>query len=183
VKINGVPAITGGRHLIGCWAAGDLVRPLTDAADALALAETASNRVNDEYLNFPNGVTRFAGLSFRAPESLDEGAAFELELEWIEAPAAAAHVCRWQAEIQAQGDGDLADSAWSAPAAADDTGSAGTRRKVLLPPIIPSGSWAAGDTIHARIARVGAHANDTLDVGARLLRATLFANVNARNDV
>ena len=100
----------------------------------------------------------------------------------MEAAGATAHVCRWQAEAQAQGDGDTIDAAWGTPVAADDTGSAGTRRFVTLAAVAPAGSWAAGDKIHVRIARLGGHANDTLDVAAHLIGVTVKATVAAGTD-
>lgn len=171
-----------GKHLIGWWGAGDVVRPTTDAADALAQEESATNKVNDEYISFPNGSTKYVGFSFRAPKSSDEAGSFDVELWWKEASGATAHVCRWQAEAQAQGDGDTIDSAWGTAVAADDTGSSGTRRSVLLASITPAGSWAAGDMVHFRLARLGGHANDTLDVAARYLGHALHGTINAGND-
>jgi len=184
---GGIPAakkseiIARGYHLIGHWPARALVRPTTDAADALAQSESTTNKVNDEYLSFPNAATKYAGFSYRAPKSSDEGATLKVEIEWKEAASATAHVCRWQVEAQAQGDGDTIDSAWGTAVAADDTGSSGTRRFVEIE-ITPGGSWAAGDKIHIRVARLGAHANDTLDVAAHLMGVTIHGTINAQDD-
>jgi phage terminase large subunit-like protein len=182
VEVGSDPVLLGGLHLIGCWAAGDLLLSTTDGADAAAQAETTTNKLNYEYVNFPNAATKYAELSFPAPKCLNEGGTLSVEIEWTEAASATAHVCRWQAEAQAQGDGDTLDSAWGTAVADDDTGSSGTRRKVLLSAITPGGTWAVNDTIHLRIARLGGHANDTLDVGARLVRAIVYASVNKKND-
>ncbi|MEX1084179.1 MAG: hypothetical protein WEC82_07655, partial [Xanthobacteraceae bacterium] len=125
-------AIRAGYHLIGCWDARAVLRPTTSGADAIAQAESSTNKLNYEHIDFPNAATKYVEFSFRAPESLDESATFDCEIEWEEGPSATAHVCRWQAEMQAQGDGDTIDSAFGTAVAADDTGSAGTRRKIKL---------------------------------------------------
>jgi hypothetical protein len=170
-----------GLHLIGVWNAGDLVRPTTSPAAALAQLESATNKVNDEYLGFVNGSTTSAGLSFRAPKSSDESSSLVVEFEWTEAAGATAHVCRWQAEAQAQSDGDTIDAAWGTAVAVDDTGSAGTRRFCSVT-VTPAGSWTDGDKIHIRVSRLGGHANDTLDADARLIGVTVHGTINAKND-
>ena len=71
---------------------------------------------------------------------------------------------------------------WSAAVAVDDTGSAGTRRFAAAGPITPAGGWAPGDKLLVRVARLGGHANDTLDVAAHMIGVTLKAAVNAGAD-
>lgn len=170
-----------GKHLIGHWGAGGLTRPTTSPADVLAQSESATNKVNDEYLSFPNGSTTYACFCFRAPKSCDESAVLTIEVEWKEAASATAHVCRWQIEAQAQGDGDTIDSAWGTAVAVDDTSASG-KRQFCEVDVTPAGSWAAGDKIHVRLARLGGHANDTLDVAAHLLGVTVHGAINAGND-
>lgn len=171
-----------GLHEIGYWPARALKVSTTSGATAVATDESTTNKLNTEYLTFPNGSTTYAELSFRAPKKLDPSASIYVEFEWFEAASASAHVCRWQAEAQAQGDGDTIDSSWGTAVAVDDTGSSGTRRFALTGAITPGGSWAQGDKIIIRLARLGGHANDTLDVSAKLIGATVFASVNLRND-
>jgi hypothetical protein len=174
--------ITTGYHLVGCWPARAMVKPTTSGAGNVTQDESSTNKVNTEYVAFANAATSYLQLDFRAPEKLDESATLDVEIEWKEADSATAHVCRWQAEAQAQGDGDTVDSAWGTAVAADDTGSSGTRRKIKISAITPGGTWVAGDAIIVRIARLGSHANDTLDVAAHFIRATVFATVNAKAD-
>lgn len=174
--------ITQGYHEIGYWPARALILPTTTPAAAVAQQESSTNKVNDEYLAFANGSTLYAMLAFRAPEKFDEASTIDVEIEWTEAASASAHVCRWQAEAQAQSDADTIDSAWGTAVADDDTGSSGTRRMIKLSAITPAGSWAAGDKIIVRLARLGGHANDTLDVAAYLLGATVFATINGNAD-
>lgn len=174
--------ITQGYHEIGYWPARALVLPTTSPAATLAQQESSTNKVNDEYLSFADGSTLYSLLSFRAPEKFDETATLDVEIEWTEASGASSHVCRWQAEAQAQSDGDTIDSAWGTAVAADDTGSSGTRRFIKITGITPAGSWAAGDKIIVRLARLGGHANDTLNVAALLVGATVFATVNGNAD-
>lgn len=171
-----------GVHVVGYWPARALKPATTSGAAALATAESSSNKVNDEYLAFADGSTLYAGFSFRAPKKLDESAALDVEIEWMEAAGASAHVCRWQAEAQAQGDGDTIDAAWGTAVAADDPGTAGTRHFITLTGVVPAGAWAAGDKIHIRLARLGGHANDTLDAAAHLIGVTVTATVNAATD-
>lgn len=175
-------AIYQGVHLLGHWPARALKPAITSGCAALNTAESSSNKVNDEYLSFANASTLYAGFRFRAPKSSDETAGFIMEVEWMEAAGASAHVCRWQAEMQAQGDGDTVDSAWGTAVAVDDTSTSGTRRFATTGTITPGGSWAEGDMIHVRVARLGAHANDTLDVAAYLLGVTLNCTIAAKND-
>jgi hypothetical protein len=171
-----------GLHEIGYWPARALRPSATNGAAALTSTESTTNKLNTEYIGFVNGSTTYAELSFRAPKKLDPSAALYVEFEWMEAGSATAHVCRWQAEAQAQGDGDTIDSSWGTAVAVDDTGSSGTRRFALTGAVTPGGTWAQGDKVVVRLARLGGHANDTLDVDARLIGVTLFASVNLKND-
>lgn len=167
--------------MIGYWPASNLLKPTTSPAGTLAQEESTSNKVNDQYLPFANGSTTYAGFSFIAPKSLNEGTLVAL-IEWKEAGSATLHVCRWQFECQAQGDEDTIDAIWGTAITVDATGAAGKRHIETLAAATPAGTWVAGDKIHCRVARLGGHANDTLDVDARLLSVTLFGTVNAQDD-
>lgn len=175
-------AIYQGYHCIGYWPARALTIPKTNGAASLAKDESSTNKVNDEYLAFADGSTLYAGFSLKAPKSLDPAGALYLEIEWKEAAGASSHVCRWQVEAQAQGDGDTIDSAWGTAVAVDDTGSSGTRRQILTGSITPAGTWVVNDKLHFRVARLGGHANDTLNVAAHLIGVALYASINRKDD-
>jgi hypothetical protein len=181
-KTQGEIVLGGGAHVIGYWPARALVRPTTTPAGALAQEESTTNKVNDEYNEFADGSTTHLQLSFRAPKGLNEGSTLDVEIEWKEAAGASTHVCRWQAEAQAQSDADTIDAGWGTAVAVDDTGTSGTRRFALIAAVTPGGTWAVNDKIIVRIARLGGHANDTLNVGARLLGVTVIASLNKIND-
>jgi hypothetical protein len=174
--------ITTGYHVVGYWPARALIKPTTSGAGNVAQDESTTNKVNNEYIAFVASSTTYMQLEFRAPEKLDESTTLDVEIEWKEAAGASAHVVRWQAEAQAQGDADTVDSAWGTAVANDDTGTSGTRRFFKLTSITPAGTWAAGDKIIVRISRFGDHLADTLDVSAHLIGVTVFATVNAKAD-
>lgn len=174
--------LTTGIRQIRHFQARDLLIPTTAGATALAKDESATNKVNDEYLAFPDGSTTNALFSFRAPKSMDESAPFTFEIEWKEAAGATTHVCRWRIEAQAQGNGDTIDSAWSSPVNVDSTGAAGVRSFNMSGSVTPAGSWAAGDKIMVRISRLGGNAADTLNVAAHLIGVAVFGTVNSGND-
>ncbi|WP_341702624.1 hypothetical protein [Ferrovibrio sp.] len=154
----------------------------TSGCAALALAESSTHKVNDEYLAFDAASIEYAGFRFRAPKSSDETAGFTVEFEWAEASGAAAHNVVWQAEMQAQGDGDTIDSAWGSAVTVTDTGTAGTRRFCTTGVVTPGGTWAEGDMIHVRLSRKATDGSDTLDVDAYLYGVMLGITLAAGND-
>lgn len=173
---TGTLALIGVTEVIGCFPAGAMKPVTTSGCAVLAWDESTTHKVMTGYLAFDKDTEEYAQFSFRAPKALDESANFTALFLWKEPAGATAHVCVWQIEMLAQGDGDTLDSAWGTAVTVTDTGAAGVRLiSAETGAITPGGSWSAGDEIIVRISRKAADAADTLDTDAHLIEVVLLA--------
>lgn len=144
---------------------------LTSGASAQIQVESATNKVNAWLLDFVDGATTYAECSVAMPADWD-GGTFTAQFYWL-VNAAVSTVCRWQIEARGYLDGDTLDQTLAGNGVAVDDANAGTANQVRVSAataaVTPLGSGNGGALLQFRVARLGAHANDTLTSTARLL--------------
>lgn len=150
--------------------AGSMTASTTSGCNAPVLVESATNKQNVWLLDFVNAATKNAEIGVQMPSDWD-GGTFTVKFAWL-VNAAVSTVCRWQVEARSYGDLETLDQAFGTAVAVDDT-YGGTANQVAISAataaVTPSGTPAAGEYMHLRVARLGSHANDTLTQDARLL--------------
>ena len=127
-----------------------------------------------DYTGFVDAATTYGYANVPMPEDYTGGTVY-YKAYWKH-PTATKYVVRWQLSGVAVGNNETLDVATGTAVAVDDTG--GTADKLYISDlsgaVTIAGSPAAGELVHFLVSRAGAHANDTLDVTARLIGVTIW---------
>jgi hypothetical protein len=149
--------------------AGELV-PRVTAGAGIDGQETATHRVNLDYLAFDPATQEFAQATFDWPAGFTT---FTARFYWTAASGSGG--VRWTAAARVYADDDAIDQARGTAQAVSDTLFAANHvhQTSATPSVTPGGSVAANRMTVFEIARDPAHADDTLAVDARLIGVLL----------
>lgn len=139
-----------------------------------AAAETTTNKINYQYLEFPDGSDTKAFVNLRTPPNWD-GTLSNLRVHWTSAAGTASNGVRWSLKALALSDDDAIDTATGSAGAVTDALLAQGDKHVspAIASLTPSNSPAAGDEIYLEVERVASHADDNL-AGAVRFRGISF---------
>lgn len=151
----------------GCWPS------TTSGCTAAALVESTTNKQNQYVLAFPDGSTKYAECVFAMPSDWN-GGTFTAVFYWRS--TATSGVVKWQIEARSYGDAETVDQAFGTAQTVTDT-QTGTASQTLISAatsaITASGTPAASELLHIRVARLGGDGSDTLTVDALLVGVML----------
>lgn len=179
-----IGALGQGQHAV-CVTARYLRPTPTNGCGALAVHESATNKVCFEYLPFDPTAAEHAFFVCKAPKSADETVGIHVRnLAWAHPSTTTNFGVSWKVQFLARSNDDAVDTAYGTAIEVSDTG--GTTHDIYIAPdsaaITPGGSWAEGDWLFGRIQRDPADADDTLGVDAWLIGFDLVWTISAQND-
>lgn len=155
------------------WVAG--WKPtLTNGCISSAQMELTTNKNVVDYTGFENAATKYGYANVPMPEDYTGGTVY-YKAYWMH-PTATAYVVRWQLSGVAVGNNETLDVATGTAVAVDDTGGTADNHYIsdLSGEVTIGGTPAAGELVQFLVSRAGAHANDTLDVTARLIGVMIW---------
>ena len=167
---------TLGAHNI--WVPAGAMTPRTTSGAAAGTAETATNRVNYDYLAFDTGADEFAQFWVRMPKSWDAGT-ITATFVWTHPSTTTNFDVTWGIQAVAFGDGVASDSAFGTGITVTDAG--GTTGNFYTSPttaaVTIAGTPAAEKMVCFQVYRDvdgnGVAGNDDLAVDAHLVGVTL----------
>lgn len=176
-----VPSVVG-KHLIPFNAEG--IRASTTNGPASGTTETTTNKVNFATLDFDATTAESGWIKFPAPTSADESRGLTFEYDWTYAATATGAGVSFSLAVLASSDGDTLDTAPGTAVTVTDSklGSGIKHTSAESTTVTPSGSWAAGDMLFAKIARVPSDAADLVTADAQLMAVRLFMYINQATD-
>jgi hypothetical protein len=144
-------------------------------------AETATNKVNYDYMKFPDGPETNAFFQYSIPKGWDEGT-ITYRVKWT-APSGSGGVV-FGLKAVALSDDDALDTAFGAEVAVSDTLIAAGDAHISAESgaLTIGGSPAEGDIVFFNIARKTGDASDTLNADVRLLEVILTFTRNSYSD-
>lgn len=180
-KASGAP-IASGKHLIPFNA--EAIVPSTTNGPSTTQSETTTNKVNFYTRDFDATTAESGWIKFPAPTSSDETRGLTFEYDWTYAATATGSGVSFSLAVLAVGDGDTLDTAPGTAVTVTDSklGSGVKHTSAESTTVTPSGSWAAGDMLLAKIARVPSDAADTVTADAQLMAVRLFIFTNEATD-
>ena len=141
----------------------------TSGCAALAKTELATNKVNQQTLDFDQTVQEYAEFAVQMPGNWNAGT-ITFVIDWTTTAGAATQVVRWLLQATALADDDAIDTAWGTAIALEDTWLANNDNHITTESgaVTVGNAPAAGDWVQFRVSRDAAHANDTLGGDAKL---------------
>lgn len=163
------------------WIPAAAMTPRTTDGPTNATAETATNKVMQETLEFDPDTNQFAQFDVAMPKSWNRGAV-TAEFHWQ--AGAGSGSARWGIQGLALSDGDAIEAAFgTAQKVTDALGTVDTLRiSAETGAITIAGTPAVNDLVIFQVFREADHAADTLAELAQLKGVRLFYNTNAKND-
>jgi len=146
--------------------------------------ETTTNKVNFKTLDFDASTAETAWLKFIPPSSADESRGFTFEYDWRYGTTGTGTGIAMSLSILALSDGDTEDTAPGTAVTLTDAklGSGVHHMSAESATVTPSGSWAAGDELMIKLARVPTDAADLLTADAQIKAVRLFMYTDAATD-
>lgn len=171
-----------GKHLIPFLAAS--FTPATTNGPAPGQTETTTNKINFKTLDYDATTAESAWVAFPAPTSSDESRGLLFEYDWTYAATATGAGVAFSLAVLAASDGDALDAAAGTAITVTDgkQGSGLKHTSAQSTTVTPSGSWAAGDMLFAKIARVPSDAADLVTADAQLMAVRVFLITNEAVD-
>lgn len=159
------------------------MRPRTTNGAAAGSAETTSNKVMLDTLDFDSGAAEYAQFDVAMPKSWDEGTV-TFQAVWCHGATTTNFGVVWSLQGLAVSDADPLDAAFGTAQDVADTGGTTDAHYVTAESsaITIGGSPAEKDTVIFQVCRKPADASDTMVVDARLLGIRLYVITNAVND-
>lgn len=155
----------------------------TSSGAASGTAETSTNKVMFETLDFDTSADEFAQFFIRMPKGWNESTVTAIFI-WSHASTATNFGVAWGLQGVAMGDGDAGDAAFGAAVVTTDTG--GTTDDIYQSAessaITVGGTPAEGDWVVFQVYRDVSDAGDTLAVDARLHGVLLLYTIDAASD-
>jgi hypothetical protein len=173
---------TIGKHMIPFLAAA--FTPATTNGPAPGQTETTTNKVNFKTLDFDATTAESAWVAFPAPTSSDESRGILFEYDWTYGVTATGSGVAFSLALLARSDGEDMDTAMgTAVTVTDSKVAAGVKHtSAQSTTVTPSGTWAAGDMLFAKIARVPSDAADLVTADAQLMAVRMFLITNEAVD-
>lgn len=166
---GGTAHVLGGLGQQSIWIPAKAMQSRTTNGAASGSAETTTNKVMLDTLDFDTATDEFAQFDIRMPKSWNESTVTFIPV-WSHPSTATNFGVSWWLQGVALSDGDAADSAFGTAVESQDTG--GTTDDIYQGPessaITIAGTPATGDWVKFQIYRDVSDAGDTLAVDARL---------------
>jgi hypothetical protein len=172
-----------GKHLIP-FGAGALT-PSTTNGPSPGQIETTTHKVNYKTWDFDGATAESGWINFQAPTSADETRGFTFEADWGHSATSTGTGVAFSLAMLAVSDGDVIDTAMGTAVTVTDTklGTGIKHTTAESATVTPAGSWAAGDWIFAKFARVPSDAADNMTtVDAQIMGVRMFMHTNQSAD-
>ena len=181
VLLNPAGAAVTGRQT--SWIPAIGMKPATTNGAAPGTAETSSNKIMVETLNFDASTEEFAQFMIRMPKGWNEGTII-LQPVWTHGSTTTNFGVAWGFEAIAFANDDALDASWGTEVVVTDTG--GTTNDVYIAPestaVTVAGSPGTSELVVFRVTRVVGNAGDTLAVDAKLIGVSLFYTIDSAID-
>lgn len=165
------------------WIPAIGMKPATTNGAAPGTAETSSNKIMVETLDFDASTEEFAQFMIRMPKGWNEGTII-LQPVWTHGSTTTNFGVAWGFEAIAFANDDALDASWGTEVVVTDTG--GTTDDVYIAPestaVTVAGSPGTSELVVFRVTRVVGNAGDTLAVDAKLIGVSLFYTTDALVD-
>jgi hypothetical protein len=164
-------------------AAGSLLPAVSNGCASVAQAETATNKINYQYLAFDKDAIEYAWAQLDTPNAYN-ASTWTARIKWAHPAASSNFGVVWKVELVSLSNGDVLDTALGTGVSVTDTGgAAGTLYfSDVTGAITPSNSPAKSDLILARISRVATDGSDTLAADAHLISVDFYFTADAATD-
>lgn len=181
---SGTVAMTSdfiGQHTI--WVPAGAMKPAATNGAARGSAETTTNKVMVDTLDFDTATEEFAQFMIQMPKSWNEGTLIA-QYVWTHGATTTNFGVAWALEAVAMANDDPLDSAWGTEIAIVDTG--GTTNDVYISDesaaVTVAGSPGAEELVAFRITRVVGNASDNMAVDAKLIGIKIHYTTDAGTD-
>lgn len=159
------------------------------AAMSIPSGGTASKTVIDSggsdigltVIDFDATAIEYAVFVVDMPENWD-GGTVTAKFRWMTSSSTSTHTCRWGLQGRSYGDAETLDQAYGTAIFVDDDATATANQALLsaaTAAITLAGTPAAGELVAFRVQRDPTHANDDLNVDARLIAVKLQFGITA----
>lgn len=173
-------AYAGGKQSIPIMASA--MKPRTTSGAAAGSAETTTNKIMLETLDFDAATDEFAQFMVPMPKSWNEGT-ISFKVLWLTAATSGNVV--WGLQAVAMGDDDPLDAAFGTAVTVTDGASAAAEDLLITAEsgaVTIAGTPAEGDLVAFQIFRDADNGSDTMSGDAKLLGLMLFITTNAADD-
>lgn len=171
-----------GKHMIPVLA--EAMVPATTNGPLLEQTETSTNKVNLLALSFDGSTAESAWIKIPAWTSAQESRGITMEVDWMHSATATGSGVAFSLAVLAVSDGDGLDAAVGTAVTVTDSklGTGVKHTTAESATVTPSGSWAAGDMLFCKLARVPSDAADLVTADAQVISARLFMYFDAATD-
>lgn len=183
-RTTGIPVVnpTVGKHMIPVLS--EAMTPATTNGPLPEQIETTTNKVNALVLSFSGSTSQSAWIKVPAWTSVQESRGMTAEVDWTHSATATGTGVAFSIAALAVSDNDDLDQAVGTAVTITDTklGSGKKATTAESATVTPAGSWAAGDTLFVRIARLPSAAADDMTADAQVLGARIFLYFDQTTD-